>query len=129
MSIVRQSDRAFGLTFSVLFVLIFMMLHFVFEFEAFWALWVALGFFVLALSIPGLLLPINRIWATFSGRISHVNNYLLLGIFFGLIMFPAGITLRLVGYDPMKRKLNENTPSHWVKIDRHTNEQTLKDMF
>jgi hypothetical protein len=129
MDIIRQSDRAFGFTFTVLFALIFMIFNFGFSFDAFWALWVSFGFFLIALLTPSLLLPLNRIWALIAGKISHANNYILLGIFFITIMLPAGLLLRLFSYDPMNMKSDENAETYWVEINRHTDSQTLKDMF
>ena len=129
MAVVRQSDRAFGLTFTVLFALIFVIFYLVFEFDVLWALWVSIAFLVISLFSPSLLLPLNRLWAVLVGKISHFNNHILLGLFFVLFMFPIGIVLRLFGHDPMDRKKDKNEKTYWKKIERHTDSETLKDMF
>ena len=129
MAVVRQSDRAFGLTFTILFALIFVIFHLLIGFNTVWALWVSFVFLAISILIPGLLLPLNRIWAVIVGKISHFNNHIILGLFFVLFMLPAGFVLRLFGFDPLNRKTSKNTETYWKKVNRHTDGETLKDMF
>jgi len=124
----RQSDRVFGLTFTAVFAVIFAVGWLAFDARLYWALWVAGAFAVPALVAPGVLLPLNRLWGWFAGRLSTVNNYLLLGLFLYVIVTPMGVMMRLFGHDPMQRRLRRQG-SYWTPIRRGTSADVMKDMF
>ena len=46
--------------------------------------------------------------------IGWVISHLLLSIIYYLLLTPIGIIMRLVGYDPMKRKLEKKRETYWV---------------
>ena len=125
----RQTDRAFGLTFATVFGVIAGVGWLVFDAVLYWALAVSAVFLVIALALPGMLLPFNRLWAVFAHRLGHVNNYVLLGLFFYLIVCPAGLLLRLLGWDPMHRVLRPKAHTYWAPVGRHTDAETFRDMF
>ncbi len=91
MKEIRQTDRAFGLTFAVVFAVIAGVGWLVFDAVLYWAMAVSTVFLVIALVLPGILLPLNRLYAVVAHRIGQVNNYVLLGLFFYLIVCPAGL--------------------------------------
>ena len=62
-------------------------------------------------------------------RLGHVNNYLLLGLFFCVFIVPAGLVLRLLGRDPMCRGFDAKAPTYWTPVTRRTDAETLRDMF
>jgi len=99
----RLSDRKFGLMFATVFFLVFGVAWSVFDVRLDWAWAVAIVFLVVAIVYPVLLLPFNRIWEIFARTLGLFNNYLLLGIFFGLILTPVGLLMRAFGRDPMHR--------------------------
>jgi len=129
MSAHRQTDRAFGIMFAVVFSIVFAIAHFGFAVRLDWALWVAGGFLVLALLVPWLLMPLNRLWEKFAFRLGFVSNHLVLGAFFFLFVFPTGLVLRLFGSDPMHRKFEPKSNTYWTKVTRHANRETFGDMF
>ena len=92
-------------------------------------LWVASIFIVTALIVPNFLLPLNRIWAVFAFKLGIFNNYFVLGLFFFLIVLPTGLIARICGYDPLKLKTLDLEECYWSKVDRLSNEETLKDLF
>lgn len=129
MSQIRQSDRAFGLMFAAVFGIVFMVAWFVFATWLSWTLVVAGAFLAVALIVPGLLLPLNRIWMGFAMRLGHINNHIILGLFFFLMVFPTGRIARLFGHDPMAKKLKQGAKSYWTPVERHSNADTFPDMF
>jgi hypothetical protein len=129
MSAHRQTDRAFGLMFAVVFSLVFAIAHFGFAVRLGWALWVAGSFLVLALLVPWLLMPLNRLWEIFAFRLGFVSNHLLLGTFFFLFVYPIGLMLRIFGSDPMQRTFDSQSDTYWTKVTRHANRETFGDMF
>ena len=129
MSIPRQSDRAFGLTFAAVFAVISLVGFFVFETVLSWAIVIALVFLLIALAAPGILLPLNRLWGMIVARLSVVSNFIILGAFFYVMVFSFGLILKLFGRDPMERKFVQSADSYWVPVERHTDKETLPDMF
>ena len=125
----RQSDRAFGLMFAAVFVIIFAIAHFFFSVRLTWTISVAGAFIGTALIVPWLLMPLNRLWEKFAFRLGFVSNHLLLGAFFFLFVFPTGLLLRIFGSDPMQRKYDLKSDTYWTKVTRHTNRETFGDMF
>ena len=129
MLVKRPSDRAFGITLAILFAITFIVFYYIFDVSLIWAPWVSILFFLIALLAPGVLLPLNRLWLKLANRLSQINNIVLLGVFFFVAILPTGLTLRLFGYDPMGKKRKKTNSSYWTQIDRHTDTETLKDLF
>ena len=129
MQVKRLSDRTFGITFAILFALIFIVFYYIFDINLFWAPWVCIVFALTALLAPGVLMPLNRLWSKLAILLAQINNIVLLGVFFFLAILPTGLTLRIFGYDPMGKKRNKIKSSYWTQINRHTDSETLKDLF
>jgi len=126
---VRQSDRAFGLMFTGVFAVIFVVGWFVFDKRLDWAAYVAAAFLLVALIRPTLLMPLNRIWMGFAHRLSGVSNRIVLGLFFFGILTPFGFILKLFSRDPMTRNNNPDTLTFWQPVKRQLSKDTLSDMF
>lgn len=129
MTAVKQSDRAFGLTFAAVFAVIAVVGWLAFGAMLVWAAAVSAGFLLVALAVPLLLLPLNRLWAGFAHRLGMVSNFLLLGLFFFLFILPAGLLMRIFGHDPMQRAFKPEEDSYFTPVDRQTDSETLRDMF
>ncbi|MBO6518889.1 MAG: hypothetical protein JJ900_12690 [Rhodospirillales bacterium] len=126
---VRQTDRAFGLTFAVVFTIIGGLIWWITANLAYWPFIVAAVFAILALAVPGVLLPLNRLWSWFGGKLGHINNKLVLGLFYILFMIPFGLVMRLIGRDPMARKIGGEQESYWQQPARQLDRDTLRDMY
>ena len=129
MSGIRQSNRGFGLMFAAVFAAIGAIGWFAFDARLYWAAVLAAVFAALALTAPGLLLPLNRLWGVFARRLGHANNYVLLGLFLYAFLFPMGLIMRTLGRDPMRRKIDPDLKSYWGLVERHATAETFKDMF
>jgi len=123
------SDRAFGLTFGAVFLVIAAVGWLAFDARPYWAVAVAAVFLTTAVAIPWVLLPLNRLWAVIAHRVSLVVNHLVLGIFFYTLVFPLGRIIRLLGRDPMHRALDSTATSYLTPVERHTDAETFSDMF
>jgi hypothetical protein len=124
----QQSDRAFGLTFSAVFFLVAAVAYLGFGLVLQWALAVSVAFLTTALAAPWILLPLNRLWGLVAARLGLANNYLLLGIFFYLVVLPAGLLMRLF-VDPMKRGISRTAQSYWTPVGRKADRDTYRDLF
>jgi len=112
-------NRPFGLIFAGIFVLIGAWpLLFNGDFRQ-WAGIIAGFFTVAALIVPVALGPLNRAWSKF-GQIMHkITNPILMGLVFFITVVPTGLILKLLGKDPLKRKLNGNVDSYWIERNTH----------
>jgi len=109
-----SSDRSFGLVFAGLFALLGT--SSVYHSGTRWYYWFPLAalFGVLAYIAPGVLAPLNRLWAKFGHLLHMIISPVLLGILFYLCISPIGFLMRLVGKDPMRRKFKPTTKSYWI---------------
>jgi hypothetical protein len=72
-------------------------------------------FFILTLAAPVLLKPVYIVWMRLGFVLGWVNTRLLLLIIFYLVVTPIGLLMRLLGNDPLLRRLDKKTSSYWVK--------------
>lgn len=129
MTAPRQSDRAFGLTFACMFAAIWAIGRFAFGHAFMWPLVVAGIFLAVSLTVPGTLLPLNRLWYLIVGRLGRISNLVVLGIFFYGCILPFGMLLRLLGRDPMQRHRDAGAKTYWCPVRRHAGKDTYSDMF
>ena len=110
------SDRSFGFTFVVVFLL-----------GTAWAAWtrhvpVAIVLAVLCgvtlavtLANAKLLHPLNRAWMKVGAAIHAVVNPIVLGGIFFLVIAPVGIVMRLAGRDALRRRLEPDARTYWIE--------------
>jgi hypothetical protein len=110
-----STNRAFGLVFSVVFVLIALYPLLGSGTIRSWSLIVAGIFLLLALVIPGVLAPANRLWMKFGELMHRIVSPVALGIVFYLTVLPTGLILRLFGKDPLRLRLDSQADSYWIK--------------
>ena len=110
-----SSDRAFGLTFAVVFAAL-----------AGFSVWrgggswpytscAAAVFALLAMVAPSLLAPLNRVWLKFGLLLHKVTSPLILGLMFFLVVTPTALVLRLLGKDLLHLKGDREAPSYWIE--------------
>ena len=110
-----SSDRAFGLVFSAVFAIIALYPLLGSGTIRSWSLIVAGIFLLLALVIPGVLAPANRLWMKFGELMHRIVSPVALGIVFYLTVLPTGLILRLFGKDPLRLRLDSQADSYWIK--------------
>jgi hypothetical protein len=112
--IAASSDRSFGLVFAGFFVLL--------AGVNFWGAgrwWpyyaaIAAGFLVLAWLRPGVLAPLNRLWAKFGVLLGRIVAPIVLGLLFYLVMTPIGLVIRALGRDPLRLRRDPTASSYWI---------------
>jgi hypothetical protein len=125
-----SSHRSFGLVFAGLFALLGTLSAY--HSGTRWYYWFLLAalFGVLAYIAPGVLAPLNRLWAKFGHLLHMVISPVLLGILFYLCISPIGFLMRLTGKDPMRRKLERAAKSYWiVRAPPGPPPETFKNQF
>lgn len=111
------SDRSFGLVFAAFFGAL----------AAYGAAagrdsaWVFLALAAVtggvALIIPGVLAPLNRLWFRLGTFLARVIQPLVIGAVFFLVVTPIGLLMRLAGKDVLRLKLDPAANSYWIKRD------------
>lgn len=110
-----STDRSFGLVFAVFFLMLALwpLLH---QHEMrLWALVIAAIFLLLALAIPKLLAPLNRMWTSFGMLLHRIVSPLALGILFYGVVMPTGLLMRLFGKDLLRLRLDKSANSYWIQ--------------
>jgi hypothetical protein len=79
-------------------------------------LWVGATIFAIAYyAVPAIQRSSFRAWMTITYPIGWTVSHLVLGIFYFLIFTPIGLFMRLIGHDPMRRRLDRTAPSYWIE--------------
>ena len=111
------SERAFGLVFAGVFVLIGLAPLLGETPVRIWALAVAGVFLAAALIAPNILRPLNLIWFKFGLLLHKIVNPVIMGLLFIVTIVPIALIFRLIGKDPLDRKLDPETASYWIRRD------------
>ncbi len=77
----------------------------------------ALALGVLALLAPRLLRPVHKLWMKIADALAWFNTRVLLGVVYFVVMTPTGFLMRLMGRDPLDRRLGDRS-SYWVARTR-----------
>jgi len=87
---------------------------------AFSAIVVALWIFAVVIPLAGWFLPsfmkavfVCMSYATYP--IGMTVSFLILAFVFYLVITPIGIIIKILGYDPLKRKFDPNVKSFWIE--------------
>ena len=113
----RSSDRSFGLVFAAVFLIIalYPLLHA--AGVRLWAIAVSGVFLLLALFLPHVLAPANRLWTKFGLLLHNIVSPIALGILFFLVVTPTGLLLRFFKKDPLRLRFDSAAASYWIKRD------------
>jgi hypothetical protein len=80
-----------------------------------WALALAAAFLVVAWLRPALLGPLNRVWTRLGLLLHAVVSPLVMGVVFYGVVAPMGLGMRLLGKDPLRRRLDPSAASYWIE--------------
>ena len=109
-----SSDRAFGLVFAGVFLVIAGWPLFHGEALRWWASGLAAVFALAALVKPALLAGLNRLWIKLGVLLGKVVSPIALGILFYGVFAPIGAIMRLAGKDPLRLKFDPDADSYWI---------------
>ncbi|MEE2760611.1 MAG: SxtJ family membrane protein [Pseudomonadota bacterium] len=109
------SNRAFGLVFTVVF-LVLALLPLIGGGTLIWSLAAIATFFLLAaLLTPHLLAPLNKAWQKFGLALHTIINPLVMGILFYVTVTPTGLIMRALGKVPLHLNFNPDAESYWIE--------------
>lgn len=78
-----------------------------------WAIAV-LGFLLPALTYPEILRPVHKYWMKFALFLGWINSRIILSLLFYLVFTPIAIFHKIIGRDPMTRKLDKEEKTYWI---------------
>ncbi len=116
-TVTNKDLRSFGFimagAISVLFGLFFPWV-----FEKAWPLWpwITAALFILpAVVIPVILKPVYSLWMKIGAVLGWLNTRIILALVFYALFTPYSLVLKLLGKDPMRRKLDSDTYSYRIE--------------
>lgn len=119
-AIKTASNRSFGLTVGGILAAI-ALVRWVWVAELSWLM---LGFLVVGVALvaaalirPDTLALPNRLWTKLGLVLFHVVNPVVMLLLFIVTIVPAGLIMRLVGHDPMRRRFEPDAPTYWLDRD------------
>ena len=110
-----SSNRSFGITFFVFFLVVFLWQFLKNEELIIWLLIIAFVFFVLGLINSKLLTPLNKVWNKFGILLGNFIAPFVMAIIFFVVVTPTGLILRLMGKDLLRLKKNKDKKTYWIQ--------------
>ena len=110
-----STDRAFGIVFVVVFLIIGLWPVMWGNAPRIWSLSIAGVLLLLALVRPTLLAPLNKLWMKFGLLLHKITNPLIMGLVFFLAVLPTGLIMRMLGKDILRCKLDPDAKSYWIE--------------
>jgi len=125
ISIKKKDNIIFGITFSVVFLIVALWplldgLNF-----RMWSLITSAAFVMISFTIPNVFTYLNLFWIKLGYFLGKIISPIVMGIVFFIIVTPIGLLLRLFGKDILRLKRNKKT--YWIKRDYKI--QSMKKQF
>lgn len=111
------SNRNFGFTVGGLFTAIGVLKAILSGLSLFSGAFLLIGAALLSVTVtkPNLLTQANSAWMKLGLLLFHIVNPVIMLLMFAVCFVPAGIIMKLVGYDPMHRTFDKKAKSYWIK--------------
>jgi hypothetical protein len=130
MELNNKGLREFGfVTGSIVAILFGLFVPWLFNKE--YPLWPWYIFAILALVavvLPAALKPVYNVWMRFGMVMGWINTRLILGVVFYIMFTPVAMILKILGKDPMHRKLDDNMQSYRI-ISRTATRENMEKPF
>ena len=109
--------RHFGFTTGIILVVLFgMLLPWLLEHRfPLWPWIIAAALWIPAALTPGWLRPIYKGWMKFGHVVGLINTRIILALMFYLMILPLGFIMRIMGKDPMRRKMDKKPASYRIQ--------------
>ena len=91
-----------------------------------WTLFISIPSIILAITKPGLLLYPYKAWMKLGHVLGLVNNRIILGLVFLIVLQPIALIMRIFGYDPLRTKKFAQKSYRELKTNHKVN---LKKIF
>jgi len=124
--VIKKKDNVvFGITFSVVFLIIALWPLLDGSNLRTWSLITSAAFVMISLTFPNVFTYLNLWWIKLGYFLGKIVSPIVMGIVFFIIVTPIGLLLRLFGKDILRLKRNKN--SYWINRDYKI--QSMKKQF
>ncbi len=117
----KQELRKFGLTTGAIVAVLFgLFLPWLFNHA--WPTWpwvVGVVLWVWAMVLPATLAPVHHGWMKVGHALGWINTRIILGVMFYTVFFLVGLVMKVIGNDPMSRKIDKSVTSYRVASRLH----------
>lgn len=113
----RSSDRAFGLVFAMVFIIVACWPLLDGAPIRYWGLAVGAVLLLLAVVRPHSLALPNRWWTRFGLLLGRIVSPLALALVYYAAVVPVGILMRLLGKDNLGLRFDQSAQSYWLIRD------------
>jgi hypothetical protein len=110
-----SSNRVFGWTFVVVFLLVGLWPLGFSDGLRWWAVIVAAIVMVATLTVPALLELPKRLWLRFGALLHRLVSPVVLAIMFYCVITPMGLLMRALGKDLLAMRRSDPDGTYWVK--------------
>ena len=125
-AISKKQLREFGMLIGLVFpILVGWLLPLLFGHESrTWTLWVGITGLSLGLTAPRLLYYPYKGWMAIGLTLGYFNSRFILSIVYIIVLLPIALVMRLIGYDPLRRRrkgdnsYRENKQKHQTEFTR-----------
>jgi len=125
-----SSNRSFGLVFAAFFGLVGLLPLILGRAPRTWAFGLGGVFLLVALLLPSVLAPLNRLWMRFGLLLHRVVSPIALGIMFFVVITPMGWLMRAMGKDLLRLRRDPHASSYWIERNPPgPAAETFKDQF
>ena len=114
----KENNRAFGLLFFIIFILIGLWPLIKGEQPKIIFLIISAAFLILGLMNSKVLTPLNRFWIKFGELLGRFIAPIVMAIIYFIILTPLSIFIRVCGKDLLKIKFFKNLDSYWIKRNK-----------
>ncbi|MCX5713524.1 MAG: SxtJ family membrane protein [Candidatus Omnitrophica bacterium] len=111
----KKGLKKFGITMGIAFLVIALLILIRHRHNPCPFFIVSALFFVLGVIFPSFLRPVYIFWMRLAYVLGWINTRLLLLAMFYLIFSPVGLFLRLMRIDPLKRAIDKEKDTYWIK--------------
>jgi len=120
--------RKFGLTTGAIIIGLFgLLIPWLFGLNYVKWPWILGGILVLwALLAPGTLKPVYVGWMKFGNVMNWINTRIILGLMFYTVFLFVAILMKLLGKDPMSRKIDKTLDSYRVQSEERARDHLEK---
>jgi hypothetical protein len=122
-----KSNRSFGITFSIVFLIVALYPLTDSQGYILWAFIVSAVFLLLSFIMPRALALPDKLWNQFGMLLGSIIAPIVMILVYLVTVVPIGIIMRLLGKDLLRQKLDKNAKSYW--IERSDPVGSMKDQF
>ena len=80
--------------------------------------------------VPGIPAPLNHQWMRFGLLLHKITNPIIMGLVFFVTVTPTALVMKMMGLDPLNRKIDRNAKSYWInRTPPGPSPETMKNRF